>query len=242
MSSMGMVPGMMPWMVPSMPGMMPNMVPGMMPSMPGMMSAMWSSDAPSAVAPSPSGKASKQGSAPPSKIPDEEKTTVMLRNLPNDYKRHDLLQLLNDHSFKGKYDFVYLPTDFRHEAGFGYAFVNLISHAEADEVIKRFQGYDKWKVPSKKAVDVMWGDPYQGKDAHVNRYRNSPVMHESVHEEHKPMIFENGEQVTFPPPTKKIRQPRIKRRCGHDGVGAPAGLEDMNANVTGLTGHVSHID
>jgi hypothetical protein len=153
-----------------------------------------------------------------SEMPDEEKTTVMLRNLPNDYKRQDLLDLLNKHGFKGKYDFVYLPTDFKHFAGFGYAFVNLINHEEAVRVKETFNKFKEWTVPSSKTCDVKWGDPLQGKEAHIERYRNSPVMHPTeVDEQYKPMIFDaKGNPEKFPPATRKIRAPRIKRRASHE--------------------------
>ena len=43
--------------------------------------------------------------------------------------------------------------------------------------------------------------------AHVERYRNSPVMHRSVPDEYKPVIFKNGVRKNFPRPTKKVKAP-----------------------------------
>lgn len=42
------------------------------------------------------------------------------------------------------------------------------------------------------------------------RYRDSPIMHGSVPDEFKPVIFEagTGRRVDFPEPTKKLRAPR----------------------------------
>jgi len=61
---------------------------------------------------------------------------------------------------------------------------------------------------------------HQGLPAHIDRYRNSPVMHESVEDEYKPAVFSpgTGDRAVFPPPTKKLRVPRI-RRPGADGEG-----------------------
>jgi hypothetical protein len=42
-----------------------------------------------------------------------ERTTVVLRNLPSCLSRCDLLQILDDAGFSERYDFVYLPTNFR---------------------------------------------------------------------------------------------------------------------------------
>merc|ERR1740123_2226645 len=49
-------------------------------------------------------------------VQDGERTTVMLRNLPNDYTRDMLLALLDKEGFQGKYNFVYLPMDFKRMA------------------------------------------------------------------------------------------------------------------------------
>merc|ERR1719150_360287 len=103
-----------------------------------------------------------------------------------------LLDLLDEHGFKARYDFVYLPIDFKRRAGLGYAFVNTVSHADALEVKSTFDGFAKWKVSSQKVCEVAWGDPLQGLEDHIERYRNSPVMHPDIGEECRPLLFENG--------------------------------------------------
>jgi len=136
---------------------------------------------------------------------DERRMTLMLRNLPNDYTRDMLLDLLDCHGFAGAYDFIYLPIDFNRLAGLGYAFVNCVSPALADRMKEQLQGFDQWCVSSQKVCDVCWGDPLQGLEAHIERYRNSPVMHQSVPDEYKPAMFVNGVRSAFPSPTKRIR-------------------------------------
>merc|ERR550532_1895913 len=54
------------------------------------------------------------------------RTTVMLRNLPNNYTRAMLIDMLETEGFGDTYDFLYLPMDFRSKAALGYAFVNLL--------------------------------------------------------------------------------------------------------------------
>ena len=49
----------------------------------------------------------------------EERTTVMLRNIPNNYTRDMFLALLDHHGFAGRYDFAYLPCDFYRDANLG---------------------------------------------------------------------------------------------------------------------------
>jgi hypothetical protein len=136
--------------------------------------------------------------------------TLMLRNLPNNYTRIMLISLLDNEGFGGQYDFVYLPIDFKSHASLGYAFVNLSTTEAAERCWKVFEGFNKWVVPSSKVCSVNWSTPFQGLDAHVERYRNSPVMHEHVPDEYKPMLLSDGKRLPFPPPTKKIRAPRIR--------------------------------
>jgi len=138
----------------------------------------------------------------------DNRTTVMMRNFPNNFSRQMLLDLLKDQGFAGCYDFVYLPIDFQSNSGLGYAFVNLISHDIAVDFSEHFTGHHSWHMTSEKVCKVTWSDALQGFEAHVERYRNSPVMHESVPEDHRPLLFSGLESVPFPPPTRKIRAPR----------------------------------
>ncbi|CAE7437019.1 ML5 [Symbiodinium natans] len=136
-----------------------------------------------------------------------ERTTLMLRNIPNNYCREMFLALLDEHGFAGRYDFVYLPCDFYRQANLGYAFVNLVDGAAVDELWQAFDGFSGWSLPTAKVCQVSWSGPHQGFKAHVERYRNSPVMHRSVPDEYKPVIFKNGVRKSFPRPTKKVKAP-----------------------------------
>jgi hypothetical protein len=143
--------------------------------------------------------------------PLEERTTVMLRNVPNNYSRAMLIDLLDSEGFQAQYDFLYLPIDFTTRACLGYGFVNLISHEVACEFMRAFEDFSDWIIPSRKHCIVSWSGPHQGLQEHIERYRNSPVMHTAVSDECKPIIFKQGARMIFPPPTKKIRAPRIRQ-------------------------------
>jgi len=91
--------------------------------------------------------------------------------------------------------------------------------AAAQHFRVHFKGYAKWpNLPPEaafpqmkvKAAEVFWSSPHQGKDMHVERYRNSPLMHKDVPDWHKPILFENGERIDFPPPTKRLKEPRVR--------------------------------
>jgi len=138
-------------------------------------------------------------------------TTVMLRNCPNDLKRDLLMRLLDQGGFCRCYDFVYLPVDFQRVAGLGYAFVNFTSNDDAIRAMNYFEGFSDWPVVSPKVCAVSWGQPLQGLSHHIERYRNSPVMHEDVPDQFKPVLLKDGVRLRFPAATKKLRLPRMKR-------------------------------
>jgi hypothetical protein len=138
----------------------------------------------------------------------DSRTTLMLRNIPNDYTRDMFLELLDSRGYWCAYDFVYLPIDVHRGASLGYAFVNCISPLIAQQMRTAFEGYQSWRVSSQKVCEVCWGEPLQGMDAHIERFRNSPLMHKSVPDECRPICIANGVRVAFPSPTKRIRAPK----------------------------------
>lgn len=149
------------------------------------------------------------------------RTTVMLQNLPNNYTRSVLKDLLDTKGFAGRFDFLYFPVDFRTHAALGYAFVNLLTAADAEAVRKALHGFSQWSLPSNKVCSVGWSQQH-GLEANVARYRNSPLMHESVPDNFRPAVFNDGKRVPFPPPTKRIKVPRqgaekmfVKSVCSH---------------------------
>jgi hypothetical protein len=141
----------------------------------------------------------------------EWRTTVMIRNMPNNYTRDMLLELVDSMGFAGTYDFAYLPIDFQSQAGLGYAFLNFSSVADALRCFERFEGFLNWKVPSEKVCTVTWSSPTQGFTEHIERYRNSPVMHHSLPDMWKPILLQNGVRVVFPPPSKPIKTPKVRQ-------------------------------
>jgi len=161
-------------------------------------------------------KAGKAADEPNKCNQEDTRTTIMLRNLPREFSRTRLLELLDDKGFAGKYNFVYMPIDFVRQAGLGYAFINLVAPEVVKEFWEAFDGFSNWPVPCEKVCRVNWSSPHQGYEEHVQRYRNSPLMHADVPDECRPVLLENGVRVDFPPPTKSLRAPRLRasrQRC-----------------------------
>jgi len=148
-----------------------------------------------------------------SSTPLHLRTTVMMRNIPNNYNREMLLKLVNEEGFEGTYDLIYLPMDFQKQvSNLGYSFINFVESEVAMKFHDHFSGFCKWSLQSDKVCEVTWSDALQGIAPHVERYRNSPVMHESVPDDCKPVLFKDGERIPFPEPTKRIRAPRQWQR------------------------------
>jgi len=144
----------------------------------------------------------------PSSIPDmtdDARTTVMLRNLPTDYTREMLMDLLEREGFGCAYTFLYLPIDFKKKNALGYAFVDLATAQTVSDFWRKFDGFAD-------VCAVSWCEPHQGLQAHIERYRNSSVMHDSVPDENKPVLMKEGRRVPFPRATQKIRFPRVRDR------------------------------
>merc|ERR1711860_210318 len=105
----------------------------------------------------------------------EQRTSVMLRNLPRGYTLRMLLDLLDSRGFAGCYDFAYLPVNFETMSCLSHAFVNMVSPRDAER-LRELEGVS-WAFASENVCQVVWNDKNQGLAALVARYRNSPVMH-----------------------------------------------------------------
>lgn len=138
------------------------------------------------------------------------KTTLMLCNTPVHYSRAMVMDLLRSEGFAEHVEFIYVPMNLRKLLNFGYAFVNLDSEPITLQCREKLQGFNGWSEPSDKQLGIEWSDS-QGLEANIERYRNSPIMHESVPDELKPALFKCGVQVPFPKPTKSIRAPRLRK-------------------------------
>jgi len=124
--------------------------------------------------------------------------------------------MLDGAGFSGKYNFLYVAMHFQRRVGLEYCIVNLVENAVALQLRNKFEGFNSWTTESLNVCETKWSHPRQGLQAHIKRYRDSPLMHRDVHEDYKLMLFdENGVEKEWPPPIKKIRKPRMKS----DGAG-----------------------
>jgi len=137
-----------------------------------------------------------------------DRTDIIRRN----HGHLALLEIVDAAGFQKDYDVVSLPVDLKTEELLGFAFINFTTHEQAEKFKAQFNGFSDWQVPCDNVCEVKWSDNLHGCDAHVERYRNSPVMHESVADRFKPALYKNGVRVPFPAPTKPIKAPRARTR------------------------------
>lgn len=170
----------------------------------------------------------------PSDAQKEHRTTVMVRNIPTHLSQIDFVRELSARGYRNLFTFVYMPMNLRSYGSFGYAFVDLIDATVAVQLMKQLQlQEDGWRA--------IWSST-QGMTANVERYRNSPLMHETVPAECKPALYdEHGVQVPFPAPTKYLAKPRIHYSKSKP-VQKEKGSTDMVATAVAATcGSNGHI-
>ncbi|CAK0887357.1 unnamed protein product [Prorocentrum cordatum] len=153
---------------------------------------------------------------PPSPRGAERRTTVMFRNVPYVFTRDMFVELLNSQGFRGQFNLVYVPMDFKTNQTRGYAFANAISHGSALRLFGAFEGFRAWPQRSSKVCSVCWSTR-QGLDRNVEAYRNLEVMQANLPDAWKPALFSEAGQVPFPEPTRKVTR-NCKKLCGTGGA------------------------
>ncbi|KAJ3029164.1 hypothetical protein HDV00_009710 [Rhizophlyctis rosea] len=137
----------------------------------------------------------------------DHRTTFMIRNIPNKYTQQMLIEFLNE-THKGQYNFLYLRMDFKNHCNVGYAFINFVGPSAIISFIERAVGKRWAKFNSDKICLLSYAN-IQGKEALIEKFRNSSVMLE--HPSYRPKMFYTdgpliGEEEPFPAPTTKVRK------------------------------------
>ena len=117
------------------------------------------------------------------------KTTLMIRHIPNKYTKELMLETI-DEDFKGKYDFFYLPIDFKNNCNVGYAFINFKKLEDIEPFYNRFNNKRWERFNSEKICEIKYAR-IQGRDECKSHFRGSSLM---SHPDHncKPYIGNRG--------------------------------------------------
>ncbi|XP_073061026.1 protein MEI2-like 5 isoform X1 [Primulina eburnea] len=123
---------------------------------------------------------------------EDNRTTLMIKNIPNKYTSKMLLAAI-DETHKGTYDFLYLPIDFKNKCNVGYAFINMVSPSHIVTFFEAFNG-KKWeKFNSEKVASLAYAR-IQGKTGLISHFQNSSLMNED--KRCRPIIFQSEGQGT----------------------------------------------
>ncbi|KAK0504688.1 RNA recognition motif 2-domain-containing protein [Armillaria luteobubalina] len=147
----------------------------------------------------------------------DTRTTVMIKNIPNKMSDRDLMSFI-DKVCPRRIDFMYLRMDFKNGCNVGYAFVNFIQVEDLLLFAKKRLG-QKWHaliLRSEKVLQMSYAN-YQGKEALVEKFKNSCIMDEQ--EAWQPKIFfsagpDQGLPEPFPAPTHMKRKERSLHNRG----------------------------
>jgi RNA recognition motif-containing protein len=134
-------------------------------------------------------------------------TTLVLKRLPDGCTQQDVYDVLTALGLHGKFDFLYAPTNFRSRSLFGYCFVNFVEHGIAMRAMAQLRSL-VWERFDDARIEAYWSEPHQGLNVHLERYRNSPVMHRAVPRMYKPILLRNGVRIAFPKPTQRVMPPK----------------------------------
>jgi hypothetical protein len=150
-------------------------------------------------------------------------TTVNLKNLPPNCTLSSVQATLDQEGFSGYYNFIHVPVNFRNRTSLGYAQVNLLDHSLSEMFCQHFTGFTNWATDT-SSCELLgcvadFTASHQGIDTLIERYRNSPLMHESVPDEFKPALFGNSMRIQFPAPTMRIKAPRMRHSKQSDIIG-----------------------
>lgn len=115
-------------------------------------------------------------------------TTLMIRNIPNQYSRRHLIEELEKLGFGGTYDFLYLPMDNGTLSNVGYAFINFVDPSGAKRAMAVFKSY-RWKRYRKQSgkMGTVSVAHIQGLENNLKHYENAAVK--GARSGHRPMVI-----------------------------------------------------
>lgn len=132
---------------------------------------------------------------------------LQIRNIPNKYSQQMLLDEINV-NHEGKYDFFYLPIDFKNRCNVGYAFISFLDPLFIPAFVREFEGQRWSNFNSDKVCSISYAR-IQGKAAMISRFQNSSLLEKD--DEYRPLLFysdgpNKGKPEPFPAATRRTQR------------------------------------
>mmetsp|Transcript_93172 Transcript_93172/g.268143 ORF Transcript_93172/g.268143 Transcript_93172/m.268143 type:complete len:405 (-) Transcript_93172:222-1436(-) len=124
-----------------------------------------------------------------------EKTTLMIRGLPQDSTQEEMLKLWPTAVWK--YDLLFLPRNIGGKCSFGYAFVNFVSEAHARAFKAAWHRVALPSMSQDRAISITFAD-VQGFDANMARL-SSKRVNRSKARFFRPAVFNHDDAAGVPP-------------------------------------------
>ena len=118
----------------------------------------------------------------------DQRTTIMLKNIPSDISQSFLMSFLND-KYKGKFNFLYLPIDFVKKINVSYAFLNLKNSKDIIGIYLDL--HDKpWSFCKNKKAYISYAR-IQGFKSISEHFSKSNLINNQLDKSFKPYINDN---------------------------------------------------
>jgi hypothetical protein len=147
----------------------------------------------------------------------DDKTTMMIRNLPNKCSQVMLREEIDGAGLIGAYDFMHLPIDPETNANRGYAFVNFVTVGHAQAFARVFEGHRMSRFSSNKRVFVVPA-ALQGFEANYAHYSSARVIRGDPAA--RPLFLREPRASVALPGRKGLRKKEGRRRGRHSLIDA----------------------
>lgn len=116
-------------------------------------------------------------------------TTVMLKNVPSKYTQRKLMKEISSAGFLGKFDFIYLPIDFKSRCSRGFAFCNF-DHPESARLFhKKFHGQFLQHLNIDQPPLEVTQAEIQGFEPNAEHYVYSRILRKRHNTKSRPMFL-----------------------------------------------------
>jgi len=122
---------------------------------------------------------------------EDNRTTLMIKNIPNKYTISSFLDEINIY-FKHTYDVFYLPIDYVNKCNLGFAFINFVEPLHIILFYELYRG-KKWKkFKSDKICELLYAK-FQNKKELISHFEKGKVL-----------FYDSAEKRPLILPTPKI--------------------------------------
>jgi hypothetical protein len=114
-------------------------------------------------------------------------TTYMIRNIPTRFTSITFVRLLEDYGFRSKFNFLYIPIDFRSGKNLGYAFINFYDPTDGIAFVEKFNSRRLPVSTSKKILEIL-PSRRQGFEENISLFRTSDLLSSVSLPHYKPLV------------------------------------------------------